>query len=574
MSKKPEETPPPANDANQKKQKKERPPLSEVDGDRYYSHWADVAARRTHERNPDAPLFTVAAGITPSGVIHVGNFREVITVDLVARALRDRGLDVRFIYSWDDFDVFRKVPVDMPEQEMLRENLRRSVADVPDPFGRDESYAAHHIGEFERSLEPLRIEPEFIRQSRRYRAGDYAEGIVQALEARAEIRRILDQHRSEPLPEAWLPLAGFCAACGRDEIDFAWAGDGAAEDAPERWTVEMHCRTCDHDAVVDLRDGGDVKLPWRVDWPMRWNEEQVLFEPGGKDHSSAGGSYDTAREIVDRVYGFHAPEYVAYDFVRIKGRGGKISSSAGEAVTVADCLEIYEPDMLRWIFASQRPGSEFQISFDLDVIKLYEDYDRARRLAHEAEDGGKNDKKRQVARRTFELASGRGDRIEPGSEPPFVPAFRGLTMILQIHDGEIAKSRAYYEATGEVTTNEEAELHDVRAECAWKWIEKYAPDDFRYRIREEPVTRELDGDDRVVIERLFTVLAENPTISEPELIDVLRTICDETAHEPQTFFPIAYDLLLGRDRGPKLSTLLTTMGAKRALPLLRGGLGG
>ncbi len=549
-------------------------PLSEVDGDRYYTHWADIAARRTHERNADATQFTVAAGITPSGVIHVGNFREVITVDLVARALRDRGVDVRFIYSWDDFDVFRKVPVDMPEQDMLQGQLRRSVADVPDPFGETDSYASHHILQFERSLDPLRIEPEFIRQSRRYRAGDYAEGIVKALDGRTEIRRILDQHRKEPLPESWLPLAGFCAECGRDEIDFAWSGDGLGDEDPMRWQVRMHCRTCDHDGEVDLREGGDVKLPWRVDWPMRWNEEQVHFEPGGKDHSSAGGSYDTASEIVAAIYDFHAPEYVAYDFVRIKGRGGKISSSAGEAVTVADCLQIYEPDMLRWIFASVRPGSEFQISFDLDVIKLYEDYDRARRLAHEAEDGGKSDKKRQIARRTFELASGTGEQIVPGTEPPFVPPFRGLTMILQIFDGEIAKSRAHYEATGEITTPEEAELHDQRAECAWEWIELYAPDDFRYRIREEPVERALEGDDRIVIERLFTVLAENPKIEEPELIEALKRLCEGTGHEPKTFFPIAYDLLLGRDRGPKLSTLITTMGAQRALPLLRGGLGG
>ena len=136
---------------------------------------------------------------------------------------------------------------------------------------------------------------------------------------------------------------------------------------------------------------------------MRWEREKVCFEPGGKDHSSAGGSYDTAKQIVAEVYEGVAPQYVAYDFVRVKGRGGKISSSAGDVVTVADCLEIYEPEMLRWIFASQRPNSEFQISFDLDVIKLYEDYDRACRLAHQAEDGGKADKKRQIARRTLEL---------------------------------------------------------------------------------------------------------------------------------------------------------------------------
>src|SRR5262245_21278344 len=99
--------------------------------DPHLNHWADQAADRTlrarpADVSPDSAV-TVAAGITPSGVVHVGNFREVITVELVARALRDRGVPVRFIYSWDDFDVLRKVPKDAPEQAMLHEHLRRSI---------------------------------------------------------------------------------------------------------------------------------------------------------------------------------------------------------------------------------------------------------------------------------------------------------------------------------------------------------------------------------------------------------------------------------------------------------------
>ena len=92
--------------------------------DPYFSHWADHAARRTLEAHPGKEKLTVAAGITPSGDVHIGNFREVMSVDLVARALSDQGIDVRFIYSWDDFDVFRKVPKGIPQAEMLEENLR------------------------------------------------------------------------------------------------------------------------------------------------------------------------------------------------------------------------------------------------------------------------------------------------------------------------------------------------------------------------------------------------------------------------------------------------------------------
>jgi len=546
-------------------EKKEKKQKGGARRDPYYSHWADIAALRTLEANPGVTELTVAAGITPSGVVHIGNFREVITVDLVARALRDQGVSVRFIYSWDDFDVFRKVPKDIPKPEMLEENLRRSVVDVPDPYGEHDSYASHFIAQLEESIVPLRIEPEFIRQSRRYRAGDYADGIRRALEAKDAIRAILDQHRKEPLAEDWLPLAGFCDDCTRDEIDFRWPGE---------WIVEYTCRLCGHDGSVDLREGGNVKLPWRIDWPMRWARERVVFEPGGKDHSSAGGSYDTAREIVAQVYESRAPQYVPYDFVRVKGRGGKISSSAGGVITVADCLEVYEPEMLRWIFASQRPNSEFQISFDLDVIKLYEDYDRAHRLAHQAEDGGKGDKKRRIARRTFELCSVVSGPIVPGSAPPRVVGFRALSVVLQAYDGDVEKALEHYREEGDVAkpggsdAEREERLFRQRARCCWSWIESFAPDDFRYRIRTEPVVRTVSDDQRTVLGRIVEVLRADPHIHEADLIPHLKTMCEGTELTPKTFFPLAYDLLIDRDQGPKFTTLLSTMGSERALPLL------
>jgi len=532
--------------------------------DPYYSHWADIASRRVRAAHPDAKPVVVAAGITPSGVVHVGNFREVMTVDLVARAMRDQGIPVRFIYSWDDFDVFRKVPADAPEQAMLEENLRRSVADVPDPYGETDSYASHHIAEFESSLDPLGIEPEFIRQSRRYRAGDYAEGIRKALEHAGEIRGILDQFRSAPLADDWLPLAGFCGGCRRDEVDFSWDGE---------WIVDILCRECDVKTQVDLREGGDVKLPWRIDWPMRWAFEGVCFEPGGKDHSSAGGSYDTAKQIVGPVYGGWAPEYVAYDFVRLKGLGGKISSSKGDVTTVADCLRVFEPEMLRWVFASQRPNSEFQISFDLDVIKLYEDFDRAVATAHQPDDGSKKDKKRQIVRRTIELSSVAPRKIEPGETPTRVPSFRPLSMILQIYDGDFERTLTHYESTGEVANEAERARFRERAERVWNWILDFAPEEFCYRIREAPDGSRLEGEPLEVLGRLVAILEATPEISEAELIPHLKTLCDGTSIEPQDFYPYAYDLLIARPKGPKLTTLLTTMGMERALPLLRAGLG-
>ena len=131
-------------------------------------HWADQQAAKIIKERGDLPLYTCASGITPSGTVHIGNFREIITVDLIVRALRDRGKNVRFIYSWDDYDVFRKVPGNMPKPEVLEKYLRYPITLVPDTFDRDENYARHHEKDIENELPRVGIHPEFLYQASRY----------------------------------------------------------------------------------------------------------------------------------------------------------------------------------------------------------------------------------------------------------------------------------------------------------------------------------------------------------------------------------------------------------------------
>jgi lysyl-tRNA synthetase class 1 len=164
-------------------------------------------------------------------------------------------------------------------------------------------------------------------------------------------------------------------------------------------------------------------------------------------------------------------------------------------------------------------------------------------------------------------------RIDPGSPLPFLPGFRGLSVVLQAHDGDIDRSLARFEAMGLVGDDDERRLFRRRAQCCWCWIEEYAPEDFRYRMRTEAVSRSLTPDQRTVLGRLVEVLRKDPRISEDDLIPHMKTLCDETGLTLKTFCPVAYDLLIGRDHGPKLTTLLTTISGERALSLLEMSLG-
>ena len=148
----------------------------------YLVHWADAAAERIIRQCGEKEIYTLAAGITPSGRVHFGNFREVITVDFVARALQDRGKRVRFIFSWDDYDTFRKLPSDLPQREEFEKYLSYPLVEVPDPYGESSSYAAHYEKTFEDQLKRVGIAPEFLYQSQKYRASEYREKILLALE--------------------------------------------------------------------------------------------------------------------------------------------------------------------------------------------------------------------------------------------------------------------------------------------------------------------------------------------------------------------------------------------------------
>ncbi len=141
--------------------------------DREKIHWADDAAKRIIKVKGDKEIYTLAAGITPSGIVHIGNFRELITVELVKRALEKRGKKVRFIFSWDDYDVFRKVPANLPpdKRAIFPKWLGKSISAIPDPFTEEKSYAAYFEKKLENSLEKVKVCPEFLYQSEKSQQG-------------------------------------------------------------------------------------------------------------------------------------------------------------------------------------------------------------------------------------------------------------------------------------------------------------------------------------------------------------------------------------------------------------------
>lgn len=517
-------------------------------------HWADIAAVRIVKSRAEQDQYVVASGITPSGKVHIGNFREVITVDLVARALRDQKKSVRFIYSWDNFDTFRKVPKNLPEPEAFESCLRKPIARIPDPWKEADSYAQGRIQLFENELSKVGISPEYLYQEQRYSDGLYAESIRKALEEKERIRSILNEHRTSPLADDWLPTSIYCSKCSKDEMHF--------ERYDGEWSYSYHCKSCDHKETVDLRTTKNIKLQWRVDWPMRWAYEKVDFEPGGKDHSSQGGSYDTGKTIVKELWDRPAPEYLQYDFVKIKGGSGKMSSSSGELYTLGEVVEVYDPQIVRWIFANQRPNHDFAIAFDEDVIKIYDEFDRAEKLAFSPCPSKPG--KWPMNRRTYELSL--IDEQIPESAPKR-PAFRVLCNRLQICGGDLTRTfERFYKNDGF-----DQDIFIARASCAWRWLKKHAPEEFKYSIHDSAQDIALSQDQQNALEAMRKLIA-NEDLAVIEAKQLNELIWEQVVHgancDAKQAFQAVYQKLIGRDQGPRLPGFLKEIGKEKLLELL------
>ncbi len=514
-------------------------------------HWADINADKIIREKGEKDLYVCASGITPSGTIHIGNFREIISVDLVARALREKGKNVRFIYSWDDYDVFRKVPVNMPEQDRLKKYLRKPITLVPDTRGNYSSYAEANEKELEALLPVVGINPEYIYQAQRYRSSQYAQGIRTALEKRDSIRTLLNEHRTTPLPDDWWPVSVFSTFTDTDNTKvLSW--DGA-------WSITYRCLDTEKEETVDLRNTAAVKLPWRIDWPMRWKEEGVDFEPAGKDHHSEGGSFDTAKKIVKEIFGGEAPVSFQYDFIRIKGRGGKISSSSGEVISLKDVLDIYPPEIVRYLFAGTRPNSEFAISFDLDVLKIYEDYDKCERIYFGVQEI--SEKKRAKEMRTYELSQTNG----VPEEMPYQIPLRHLCNLLQIHEGDIEKVISLFPDVKPV----QMERLKVRSKCAWNWITRFSPEDFRFSLRNAKVDPVVLDDSELKAVRLLKKEIETlDAHTERTLGEAIYAIAEAAGLEPGKFFTAIYRVLIGKEKGPRLAGFMRIVGKEKLLAIL------
>ncbi|MCW2797554.1 lysine--tRNA ligase [Nocardioides sp.] len=553
---------------------------------------ADDAVRHAEQSRADDRVITCASGASPSGPVHLGNLREFLTVHFVAEEIRRRGIPVRHLHSWDDYDRFRKVPAGVDPS--WAEHIGRPLSAVPDPWGCHPSWAEHFKAPLQEALREMGVEMEEVSQTVQYQSGAYREQILTAVRRRADIERVMARYRTKAAPVAAndeeaeqlaatmadsvanddlaagdgdlarFPFKPYCRDCGRDTTTITAYDDDTTD-------LSYTCAVCDFHGVTNLATQHEGKLVWKVDWPMRWAFEGVDFEPGGVDHASPGSSYTVGKELVKDIYDGRAPSFVGYSFVGVAGMA-KMSSSRGGVPTAADALKILEAPILRWLYVRRQPKQAFTIDFGPEVVRLYDEWDS---LGRKAADPDRRDAQVLAHERASATAS-----AGTLPRPRVVVPFRVLSSVADVTAGSADQISRLVSDVG--YAHDGVDDLEPRLSRAMTWTAEFVPPEDRTNVRS---TADLDRlaslsedeelwlaqlldrlPDELELEPLTALIYGVPKLARGLGLDDPPT--DQVKADQKDFFRLLYQLLVDADRGPRLPTLFMALGAQRVRSLL------
>lgn len=523
--------------------------------------WVNRFADEVIEAAGDGPI-VCASGLSPSGPIHLGNLREAMTPHLVADEIRRRGRECDHLISWDDYDRFRRVPAGIDPS--WAEHIGKPLTSVPAPPGSEHaSWAEHFKAPMVRALERLGVQFRGISQTRMYTCGAYRERILVAMRERKRIDAILEQYRTlakdeDDQPGEYYPYKSYCDSCERDLTRVTAYSEPMLSYACE----------CGHTATVDLTVHHHGKLVWKVDWPMRWAHEQVTFEPSGVDHTSPGSSFVVGGQIVTEIFGARQPIGPMYAFVGIKGMA-KMSSSKGNVPTPLEGLALMEPPLLRWLYARRRPNQSFDISFDQEMHRLYDEWDA---LGRKVSGGTASPADATAHDRAIRVASG----PLPATPRPF--PYRTLASIVDITTGDPEQTLRILRDLDPAEPLAALEDARPRLDCATTWVLTQVPPEQRTHLKDAQ-DLEVRSDERESLDLLLEGLEQDWSLDGltrlvygvPKRrlglpLDTEPT--PELKAAQRQFFALLYRLLIGRETGPRLPTLLLAAGPERIRRLL------
>lgn len=509
--------------------------------------WADRIADEIEERFGKKRAVLIRDEKTPSGRVHVGSMRGVAIHGVISEVLGERGVPNTFTYEFNDFDPMDGFPEYLPEE--FRQYMGLPLLRIPSPDAKEknsaENFAEYFAEEFKDVIRAAGFTPEFYKVSELYLSGKLDECIRIALDRAADIRRIYKEVSGSLKPADWYPLAVFCEQCGKVATTRVFAWDGAKVSYRCVPDAVAWAAGCGHEGSISPF-GGNAKFPFKVEWPAKWKTLGVMVEGAGKDHSTKGGARDVAAHIATEVFAYEAPLNVPYEFFLVGGK--KMSSSKGRGSSAKEISALMPAKIFRLALLGKDINQAFNFDPAGDTIPaLYDQYDTLSERYRATTDDD--------YARLFTC-------IHPGHQVPdaaFAMRFSQVAFLAQMPHMNLADEAA--KIKGEpLSPGELAELNE-RAEYARRWLGRYAPEKFVFKLQERfpAAARNLSAVQKQAMAALGTYVESNPNASGEDVHRRLHAIKEEFGIAPAELFSAIYRLFLGRPQGPKAGWFLSVL---------------
>jgi len=507
---------------------------------------AKKVLKRVGDKVPEKGYVLFETGYGPSGLPHIGTFGEVARTTMVRHAFEALSdIPTKLICFSDDMDGLRKVPGNVPNHQILEENLERPLSAIPDPFEKFESFAAHNNAKLREFLDGFGFDYEFLSSTECYKSGRFDEALLTMLRNFEKVRQAVLPILGEERAATYSPFLPISPKTGKVlQVPMK-------EVKPDEGTIVFE----DEDGTLTELPvtGGNVKCQWRPDWGLRWYALDVDYEMAGEDLITSG---DIAGKITE-IMGRKMPEGFRYKLF-LDEHNQKISKSKGNGLTMEEWLR-YAPHESLAYYMYQRPTSGKKLYFDI-IPKAVDEYISFMQKLPEQEP----DKKLEN------------------------PAW-------YIHGGRLPNDQ-HTPVSFALLLNLASASNAHNAETMWGFIKLYKPDatpdnspflarlvEYAVRYYEDFILpskqyRLPDERERAALEDLAKRLEALPENADGEVIQTeVFSAGKENGYdksELRSWFQAIYEVLIGQSQGPRFGSFIELYGVHKTIELIRDALDG
>ena len=481
---------------------------------------------------------TLQTGYGPSGLPHIGTFGEVARTSMVVNALNLlTDLPKEIITFSDDMDGLRKVPDNVPEQELLNKNLHKPLTSVPDPFKKYNSFGEHNNEMLKNFLNQFKFQYNFKSSTFLYKSGFFNPTLQIVFENYQGIMDIIIPTLGKERQKTYSPFLPICPETGvvleipvleilKEKSKIVFDNNGKKLEA----------------SILD----GNCKLQWKVDWAMRWYALDVDFEMYGKDLIE---SAILSTKII-KLMGKNNPSGFAYELF-LDDKGEKISKSKGNGITIDQWLEYASPESLS-LFMYQNPKRAKKLYKEI-VPKAVDEYlDFIER--------GKNQNELQML----------------------------LNPVWHVHNGIIPKENSIM--TFSMLLNLVETSNANSKELLWKFVKKYKPNIlenehpifdnlieyaikyFNDVIKKNKKYKKPNVKEKKALEALINTLEKcNDDMQAEDIQTKVYTVGKENGYKEnlRDWFKLIYEVVFGDENGPRMGFFISFFGVNETKQLIK-----